>query len=75
MLFIARIAAGPSANIFTNREQEMMLRALNVRRMSYVIFAGEKNHFLAQLPSIQEKLVEILRTTVGISIVHSEVRA
>ncbi len=33
----------------------MLLRSLNLRRLSYVIFAGEKNTFLTQLPTIQEK--------------------
>ena len=39
----------------------MLLRSLNLRRLSYVLFTGERNHFLAQLPGIQEKLVDILR--------------
>ena len=67
------MTATPSANIFTNRETEMLLRSLNLRRLSYVLFTGEKNHFLAQLPVIQEKLVDILRTNVVAPIVHSEV--
>ena len=61
-----------SANIFTNREYEMLLRSLNLRRLSYVILSAEKNHFLAQLPSIQEKLVDTLRN-VSAPIVQSEV--
>jgi len=40
----------------------MLLRSLNLRRLSYVLFTGEKNHFLTQLPTIQEKLVDIFRT-------------
>lgn len=39
----------------------MLLRSLNLRRLSYVLFTGEKNHFLTQLPTIQEKLVDIFR--------------
>lgn len=50
----------------------MLSRALNLRRLSYVIYSGKKNHFLPQLPSIQEKLVDILRTNVA-ELVHSEV--
>jgi hypothetical protein len=38
-----------------------------------VLLAAERNHHLAQLPSIQEKLVEILRTNVVSPRVHSEV--
>ena len=50
----------------------MLLRSLNLRRLSYVILTGEKNHFLTQLPSIQEKLVDTLRN-VSAPIVQSEV--
>ncbi|KAK0199079.1 Dopey, N-terminal-domain-containing protein [Armillaria mellea] len=58
---LAKVATTPSTNIFTNREYEMLLRSLNLRRLSFVLFTGDKNHFLTQLPSIQEKLVDILR--------------
>ncbi|KAG2744495.1 hypothetical protein P692DRAFT_20837634 [Suillus brevipes Sb2] len=58
---LGRVATSPSANIFTNREHEMLLRSLNLRRLALVLFTGEKNHFLTQLPAIQEKLVDILR--------------
>ncbi|KAF9011155.1 Dopey, N-terminal-domain-containing protein [Cyathus striatus] len=69
---LGKVAGATSANIFTNREYEMLLRSLNVRRLSYVIFTGEKNHFITQLPTIQEKLVDILRN-VSAPIVQSEV--
>ncbi|KAI0660570.1 Dopey, N-terminal-domain-containing protein [Cubamyces menziesii] len=69
---LGKITTVPSANIFTNREYEMLLRSLNLRRLSYVILSAEKNHFLAQLPSIQEKLVDTLRN-VSAPIVQSEV--
>lgn len=71
----ARITAAPSANIFTNREQEMISRSLNLRRLSFVLLAAERNHYLVHLPSIQEKLVDILRTDVVSPRVHSEVSA
>ncbi|KAG6879369.1 hypothetical protein C0992_003189 [Termitomyces sp. T32_za158] len=58
---LSKVATAPSANIFTNREYEMLLRSLNVRRLSFILFSGEKNHFLTQLPTIQEKLVDIFR--------------
>jgi hypothetical protein len=68
----AKVATAPSANIFTNREYEMLLRSQNVRRLSFVVFTGEKNHFLTYLPTIQEKLVDILRNVTA-PIVQSEV--
>ncbi|KXN85691.1 Protein dopey [Leucoagaricus sp. SymC.cos] len=69
---LSKVATAPSANIFTNREYEMLLRSLNVRRLSFVVFTGEKNHFLTQLPTIQEKLVDILRNVTA-PVVQSEV--
>ena len=68
----AKITTAPSANIFTNREYEMLLRSLNLRRLSYVLLSGEKNHFLTQLPSIQEKLVDTL-SNVSAPVVQCEV--
>lgn len=52
----------PSTNIFTNREAETALRATHMRRMSYAIYIGPRDHWLPQLPLIQEKLVELLRS-------------
>ncbi|KAG8219398.1 Dopey, N-terminal-domain-containing protein [Butyriboletus roseoflavus] len=69
---LGRIATAPSTNIFVNRENEMLVRSLNLRRLSLVLFVGEKNHFLIQLPSVQEKLVDTLRN-VSSPIVQSEV--
>ncbi|KAJ7204429.1 Dopey, N-terminal-domain-containing protein [Mycena pura] len=69
---LAKVATAPSANIFTNREYEMLLRSLNVRRLSYILFAGDKNCFVTLLPSIQEKLVDILRNVTA-PVVQSEV--
>ena len=50
----------------------MLLRSLNLRRLSYVILSGDKNSFLTQLPVIQEKLVDTLRN-VSAPVVQSEV--
>jgi hypothetical protein len=69
---LGKVATAPSANIFTNREYEMLQRSLNLRRLSYVMFTGDKNHFLTQLPTIQEKLVDILKNVTA-PIVQSEV--
>jgi hypothetical protein len=39
-----------------------------------VLYTGERNHFLPQLPGIQEKLVDILRGGAIAPVVLSEVR-
>ena len=67
------MTAAPSTNIFASRETEMLLRSLSLRRLSYVVYTGERNQFLAQLPAIQERLVDVLRPGVVAPIVHSEV--
>nr|XP_018264586.1 uncharacterized protein I303_02758 [Kwoniella dejecticola CBS 10117]OBR86744.1 hypothetical protein I303_02758 [Kwoniella dejecticola CBS 10117] len=70
---LAKITAASSANIFSNREQEMSVKSLNLRRLSFVLLAAETNHHLVQLPAIQEKLVEMLRSHQVSPRVHSEV--
>jgi hypothetical protein len=50
----------------------MLLQSLSLRRLSYVLFTGDKNHFLTHLPSVLEKLVDILRNVIA-PIVQSEV--
>jgi hypothetical protein len=51
----------------------MISRSSNLRRLSFVLLAADQNHYLTQLPAIQEKLVDILRTNVVSPRVHSEV--
>ncbi|GAA5887198.1 hypothetical protein JCM6882_002446 [Rhodosporidiobolus microsporus] len=62
---IGKISAASSANIFTNRELESLSRALSLRRLTYVLLTGDKDRYLGQLPLIQEKLVDLLRSNVG----------
>jgi hypothetical protein len=50
----------------------MLVRSLNLRRLSLVVLAGSPNKFLTQLPSIQEKLVDVLKSSAA-PIVQSEV--
>ncbi|KAI5120784.1 hypothetical protein M0805_002411 [Coniferiporia weirii] len=70
---LGKVASATSAaNIFVNREYEMQMKAQNIRRLSFVLFASEKNHFLTQLPAVQEKLVDILRSG-SVPVVESEV--
>ncbi|GAA5872796.1 hypothetical protein JCM8547_005705, partial [Rhodosporidiobolus lusitaniae] len=68
----AKVSTASSANIFTNRELESLSRALALRRLTYTLLAGEKDRYLTQLPLIQEKLVDMLRSSVG-DMVHAEV--
>ncbi|WWC97086.1 hypothetical protein V866_003964 [Kwoniella sp. B9012] len=70
---LGKITSTSSANIFSNREQEMLVKSLNLRRLSFVLLSAENNHYLVQLPAIQEKLVEMLRSSQLSPRVHSEV--
>jgi hypothetical protein len=69
---VGKVTSAPSTNIFTNRETENQLRSMNLRRMSYILLCGEKNQFLTSLPSIQEKLVDVLKNT-SAPVVQAEV--
>jgi len=70
--FLGKVTSAPSTNIFTNRETENQLRSMNLRRMSYILLCGEKNQFLTSLPTIQEKLVDVLKNT-SAPVVQAEV--
>ncbi|WVF67091.1 hypothetical protein IAT40_001836 [Kwoniella sp. CBS 6097] len=70
---LGRITSASSANIFSNRDQEMLIKSLNLRRLSFILLAAERNHYLTQLPAIQERLVEMLRSAAVSPKVHSEV--
>ncbi|KAJ1302793.1 hypothetical protein OPQ81_003100 [Rhizoctonia solani] len=70
---VGRVTTTSSNNIFTNRESEALARTISLRRLSFAIYCGETNGCLTQLPSIQEKLVELLRWTAAEPIVLSEV--
>ncbi|KAH9982294.1 Dopey, N-terminal-domain-containing protein [Lactifluus volemus] len=70
--FLGKVTSAPSTNIFTNRETENQLRSMNMRRMSYILLCGEKNQFLTSLPTIQEKLVDTLKSS-SAAVVQAEV--
>ncbi|KAJ9118474.1 hypothetical protein QFC24_006122 [Naganishia onofrii] len=72
---LARIGAPLSGNFFTNKEQEAATKATNIRRLSLLLFAAETNHYLIQLPHIQERLVEILRSPSVYPAINAEVGA
>ncbi|KAL9539118.1 hypothetical protein MBANPS3_010455 [Mucor bainieri] len=58
---MARITTSPSNTFFSNRDQETLHRSLNLRRLSFVLFAGARDQYVPQLPIIQEKIVELLK--------------
>lgn len=70
---VGKISAASSVGIFTNREAEMLARATNMRRLSFVILCSSQDYFLAQLPAIQDKIVSVLRAGPA-DVVAAEVR-
>lgn len=56
----------------SNKDQETWQRALNLRRVSFVIFAGTVDQFVPQLPSLQEKMVDLLKLDHN-ELVHVEI--
>ncbi|KAJ2007301.1 hypothetical protein GGI04_001560 [Coemansia thaxteri] len=58
---VSSASSGPA--LFANREYEAQLRAISLRRLSFVIWAGAVNQYLASLPQVQEKLVDILKNS------------
>nr|XP_039257072.1 protein dopey-1-like [Styela clava] len=54
-------ASTPTLNIFTNKEQELELRALHIKRLAFIVFSSELDQYQKQLPEIQERLAESIR--------------
>lgn len=69
---IGRITPAPTSNLFTSREADLLARVVSLRRLSYAVYVSDRNAFLAQLPQMQEKVVEILRAQ-PVDIVQAEV--
>ncbi|KAJ1819985.1 hypothetical protein LPJ75_001054, partial [Coemansia sp. RSA 2598] len=58
---ISSASSGPA--LFANREHEAQMRAIALRRLSFVVWAGTTNQYLTSLPQIQERLVDILKNS------------
>jgi hypothetical protein len=69
---IGRISTSPANGLFMSKYQETLNRALNLRRLSYIIYSGRVDQYSLQLPSVQEKLVELLKLE-QTELVHVEV--
>ncbi|KAI9254739.1 Dopey, N-terminal-domain-containing protein [Helicostylum pulchrum] len=69
---IARVMTSPSTTFFSNKDQESLNRSLNLRRLSFVLYAGTVDQYVPQLPVIQEKIVELLKLDHG-EMVHTEI--
>ncbi|KAJ1679766.1 hypothetical protein EV182_001371, partial [Spiromyces aspiralis] len=60
---LGRLSTSPMTTLFTNRDQEVLQRALALRRVSFVIWSGDPNQYTMQVPQVQEKLVELMKNS------------
>ncbi len=51
------------APLFISREQDLANKARQLKRISFVIYAGQIDQYISYLPAIQEKVVEALKVT------------
>ncbi|TIC37851.1 hypothetical protein E3Q09_00517 [Wallemia mellicola] len=54
---VSRVSSAPSTNIFANREYESLTRALNLRRLSFAIYAGDPGSYMSQLTIVKENAI------------------
>ncbi|XP_029636600.1 protein dopey-1 isoform X3 [Octopus sinensis] len=56
------ITQSGSLNLFSSKEQEFELRAQMLKRLSFTILSSESDQYQRNMPDIQERLAECLRT-------------
>lgn len=56
-----RVSASATASMFLSKDAEMLNKALMIRRLSFLTFWGNFDSFRLQLPSLNEKLVELTK--------------
>ena len=58
---LGKFASSATASMFLSKDAEILSKALNIRRLSFLTFWGSFDAFRVHLPSLQEKLVELTR--------------
>jgi len=62
MAKLSSISQSAGLSLFSSKEQELEQRALLLKRLAFVIFCSENDQYQKQMPDIQERLAESLRT-------------
>ncbi|XP_059082535.1 protein dopey-1-like isoform X2 [Tigriopus californicus] len=62
MTKVANISQSGALNLFSTKDQEVEQRALLLRRLAFVIFCSEVDQYQKQMPEIQERLADSLRS-------------
>jgi hypothetical protein len=58
---MGKFTHGVSTGIFLSKEQETLEKRIAIKRLAFCIFAAPPDYYFPKLPSIQEKLVEVLK--------------
>ena len=59
---IASINQSGSLNLFSSKDVELEQRTLLLKRLAFVIYCSNEDQYQKQMPEIQERLAESLRT-------------
>lgn len=58
---LVRVSSTPTTNLFMSKDMEVRSRVVSLKRIGFSIHCSEIDQLLPVLPSIQEKLSEILK--------------
>lgn len=58
---LGKFSTSATASMFLSKDAEVLSKALNIRRLSFLTFWGNFDVFRMHLPSLQEKLVELTK--------------
>lgn len=58
---LSKFSTSATASMFLSKDAEILNKALNIRRLSFLIFWGNYDSFRMYLPSLQEKLVDLTK--------------
>ncbi|OMJ15705.1 Protein dopey-1 [Smittium culicis] len=59
---LSKLASFPKTTLFTNKSQEALQKSLLLRRISMLVWSGKPDQYISIFPTIQERLVELIKT-------------
>ena len=54
--------------VFISREQDILNRARQLKRISFVVFSGTTDQYMTAIGAMQEKIVEAFKTNTSVPI-------
>ncbi|PWA03782.1 hypothetical protein BB558_000033 [Smittium angustum] len=58
---LLKLGSSSTTTLFTSKAQEAMQKAYTLRRITTLIWAGQHDQYLSSFPTIQERLVELIK--------------